>query len=121
VRRTCTVKVQAAEKCVVSVDNYYTIMVAPAPVTLEFELVGNGSFATTGGVFFKSAAGQKVFRQMPGATPTKISFRNNKTNGIYEYGVRVKQGDTACPVLDPTSINDMGSEGFSDAATDGGR
>ena len=109
-KQQCEVDVRVFDGCRVEVGDYYTIMVAKAPVTLTFKLHGNGDFEADG-VFFKTPEGQRVFKQTK-VSRNLVEFSNDKTTGVYPYGVRVRQGKQVCPVLDPTGVNDMGSDGL---------
>ena len=104
----CRVEVVVGDDCKAEARPYYLIMIGKAPVTVTWEVSKNATFVREG-VFFKEAEGRKVFEHEPRLSgKTRVTFRNGKQDGLYHYGVRVAVGDKECPVLDPSTVNDMG-------------
>lgn len=103
---TCDVTVTVDANCHVTVDPYVLVIGgASPPFTIRWKLDGNASFARDG-VWFKEAEGQNVFRLLEGHERSYI-FQDLGKAGIYHYGVQVEQGGKACPILDPTGVNDI--------------
>jgi hypothetical protein len=107
----CKVDIVVADDCTVEARPYYLIMVGKAPVTVTWTTSKNATFVREG-IFFKEAEGRKSFaRDARLSGKTEIVYENDKRDGIYHYGVRAAVGDRECPVLDPGTINDMGTQG----------
>lgn len=107
IRQQCKVEVRVTDDCRVAAYPYYLIMVGKAPVTVTWEISSNATFAGDG-VFFKDAAGKKVFRRAERPEAEKqVVFTNDMSHGIFHYGIRVAVKGRECPVLDPTGVNDM--------------
>lgn len=101
----CVITV-SVDKCVVTADPYYIVMTGKAPVKMVWRIKGNGAFVPEA-IRWKEAAGRAVFRRAT-TNDKEVVFENGRRNGIYHYGITVREGDTVCPELDPTGINDMG-------------
>lgn len=103
--KVCRVTVKVDDKCAVSVDPYYLVMAGKEEMTIVWTIKGEGTFAPDP-VRWKQAAARSVFQRSKFAA-TEVAFTNNRTIGLFNYGITVKRGDKTCPELDPTGINDM--------------
>ena len=107
----CKVEIVVGDDCKVEAKPYFLIMTGKRPVTVLWQVSKNATFAQDG-VYFKETLGKKVFRvDRKLSDRNEIVFVNDMKNGIYHYGVRVAVGDRECPVLDPTGVNDMVTDG----------
>lgn len=105
--RNCEVTVTVDASCHVTVEPYALVMGGSAPpITVVWKLNGNASFPASGGIWFKDAAGRRVFVQRA-AGPRSYVFQNSGEKGVYHYGVQVEQGGKPCPILDPIGVNDI--------------
>lgn len=101
----CVVTVTVSN-CVVNVDPYFLVMTNRSPITVVWEISGNGSFAPNP-IRWKELGAARVFSPAK-ATEKSVEAANSGTQGIYHYGVTVRDGGRTCPELDPTGVNDMG-------------
>lgn len=106
-KQECVLDVTVS-KCVVEVKPYVIVMTGKAPVKMVWRIKG-GEFAKDP-IRFKEAEARRIFTRAS-ASGQEVVFNNNKKNGIWHYGIRVTEGGQECPELDPTGVNDMGSQG----------
>jgi len=104
--KECIVTVTVKDKCVVSVDRYYLVMAGRGEMTIVWQIAGKGTFARNP-IRWKQRAAESVFVPSGKPSETRVAFTNNRTIGVFNYGITVNQGKETCPELDPTGINDM--------------
>lgn len=101
----CTVAVTVDKNCNVRAEPYYLVMAGNGAMTIKWTIEG-GTFAPSP-IRWKQAAAREVFRPTKESSPEEVAFTNNRTIGVFNYGITVRRGDKTCPELDPTGINDM--------------
>jgi hypothetical protein len=100
----CKVTVRVDENCNVRAEPYYLVMAGKGETTIVWQ-IKEGTFAPNP-IRWKQAWAERVFT-LEKSSATEIRFKNNRTIGVFNYGITVRRGDKPCPELDPTGINDM--------------
>lgn len=100
----CKVLVRVEENCRVRAEPYYLVMAGKGETTIVWQ-IKEGEFAPNP-IRWKQAWAERVFTPEK-SSPTEVRFKNNRTIGVFNYGIAVMQGGKACAELDPTGINDM--------------
>lgn len=100
----CTVTVSVDANCKVRVDPYYLVMAGEGNMTIEWHIT-EGTFAPNP-IRWKQRTAESVFVPSGKSSETRVAFTNNRTIGVFNYGITVRRGDKTCPELDPTGIND---------------
>lgn len=101
----CRVAISVDGDCKVRADPYYLVMAGKGDMTIRWTITG-GTFARDP-IRWKQTAARSVFAPSKESSPTQVVVTNNRTIGLFNYGVTVRRGDKTCPELDPTGINDM--------------
>jgi len=112
-----TLECHSAEQCRVEVS---VVCEPSCHIAVDFDVVAaNGKdivwtvfnkpgqsyvFDHDAGIAFKTAAGREAFACHPEATDKRYKCMNRRTQGKFEYGVRLA-GSPAVPPLDPWVVN----------------